>query len=162
MDIRIILFLIVFIFAFKNDMKIENFISYSDPDFYDIEKPMEIDYSIKKDNYNLNNIGDFKDQLNEYEFMFDDKYSITDELLKNSETLICRDTNCLCSPNPCEFNSICSPIYEHNTYYCSSPQDPLMPSAIPIEPPLPPDTPDIPEYYIVPVLPFTPNRTSKD
>lgn len=156
MDIRIILFLIVFIFAFKNDMKIENFISYSDPDFYDIEKPMEIDYSIKKDNYNLNNIGDFKDQLNEYEFMFDDKYSITDELLKNSETLICRDTNCLCSPNPCEFNSICSPIYEHNTYYCSSPQDPLMPSAIPIEPPLPPDTPDIPEYYIVPVLPFTP------
>ena len=46
MDIRIILFLIVFIFAFKNDMKTENFISYSDPDFYDIEKTMEIDYLI--------------------------------------------------------------------------------------------------------------------
>jgi len=150
MDIRIILFLIVFIFAFKNDMKIENFISYSDPDFYDIEKPMEIDYSIKKDNYNLNNIGDFKDQLNEYEFMFDDKYSITDELLKNSETLICRDTNCLCSPNPCEFNSICSPIYEHNTYYCSSPQ------GFPGQPFPPSSHPDIPEYHIIPVIPITP------
>ena len=153
MDIRIILFLIVFIFAFKNDMKIESFISYSDPDFYDIEKPMEIDYLIKKDNYNLENIEDLKDQLNEYEFMFDDKYSIADELLKDSETLICRDTNCLCSPNPCEFNSICSPIYEHNTYQCSSPQDPLMPSAIPMEPPL---SPDIPEYHIIPVIPITP------
>ena len=153
MDIRIILFLIVFIFAFKNDMKIENFISYRDPNFYDIETPMEIDYSIKKDNYNLENIEDLKDQLNGYENIFEDKYSIADELLKDSETLICRDTNCLCSPNPCEFNSICSPIYEHNTYQCSSPQDPLMPPAIPIEPPLPPD---IPEYHVIPVIPVTP------
>ena len=150
MDIRIILFLIVFIFAFKNDMKIENFISYSDPDFYDIEKPMEIDYSIKKDNYNLDNIDDFKDQLNEYENIFDDKYSIADEVLKDSETLICRDTNCLCSPNPCEFNSICSPIYEHNTYYCSSPQ------GFPGQPFPPSSHSYIPEYYIVPVIPITP------
>lgn len=156
MDIRIILFLFIFIYALKNDMKIESFISYSDPDFHSIEKSKEIDYSIKKDNYNLDNIDDFKDQLNEYKFKFDGKYGIADKLLKESENIICERTNCLCSPNPCEFNSICSPIYEHNTYQCSSPQGfPGQPF-----PPFPPSSPsppsDIPEYYIVPVLPFTP------